>query len=421
MKKLFITLFTVIVSLICFLGLYACEEENTNTNKDIDSYDDFNKFRKEFAIEGLDDDAVPQGIAAYYSTYTDGEETKSQQYFLTSAYMIDGSPSRIYVTGETTGYIGYVALVNIDGTPHKGKVSGIATNGRRLWVTYEDSVLVAEASEEYKNMDILREIIDKATKNKKNSETLSIKFTASFKANCSAEFLYYFDDSRYAGTTYDRLYIGESTCKDGKHFIKTPTGNKNITFMYEYNVDGSNLDNPYGLTGISSSNTYSSLSENVPKIQNIYSLPEDVQGVAFSRRTGYSSNDGILLLSQSHETDDSHILCFDWGKVIDNENRVKYSLAYDGVYETFGDTVAPYADTNLYLYYVDKGNDKTYVNDYLLPPTAEGMCSMIFAGYNATAQPRVFVLFASGSKQYDLADKARIKDIYSFIPESSKN
>ena len=38
--------------------------------------------------------------------------SKEQQYFFISAYMTDGSPSRIYVTGGDTGYVGYVTMKN---------------------------------------------------------------------------------------------------------------------------------------------------------------------------------------------------------------------------------------------------------------------------------------------------------------------
>ncbi len=240
-KKLFISL-TAVCAVLVFLGIFVLMWYVG------DSYKDFKKFSKEFAIEGLDDGAVPQGMTAYPSNYvydvdeTGKEKVKPQQYFLVSSYMSDGSASRIYVTVQLTDdknkvtgyrYIGFVTLENEDGTPHLGHVGGIATNGAFLWVGHDDNVLVATASsKDYEN--ILREIILKAQINLSGEaeEIQSVKFTSSFKANCNASFMVYFDDARYTDITYDRLYVGEFYRKgnyetDKSHRIETPNGYKN--------------------------------------------------------------------------------------------------------------------------------------------------------------------------------------------------
>ena len=443
-KSLFISL-TAVIAVIVFLGVFILMWFVG------DSYRDFKKFEQEFAIEGLDDGAIPQGITAFSANYNAGNDdngkpiTKSQQYFLVSAYMNDGSPSRIYVTGQETGYVGYVTLSNIDGTPHRGHVGGIATNGSRLWVGYGDSVLVAKSSEAYKTETIMREIIDKATKNRRleegivddtgeetadDGEILSIRFTISFKANCNASFLYYFDDSRYTGTTYDRLYVGEFYRKGNyetneTHRLVTPNGYKNTAFMYEYNVDTSS-ENPYGLTKlVSNVKDDSTMTEenNVPKIQKIYSLPEKVQGIAFSGRTGYSTNDGVLVLSQSYGLANSHLLCFDWNTVNETANRKKYTelvgqnFEYDGAYRTIDGENKPYTDKDLYVYFVDKKNDKMFVKDYSIPSMSEGMCVVTPVGEQAQAMKRIYVVFESGSQKYNLFTRESIKHVYSFIPE----
>ena len=430
-KKLFISL-TAVLTVFVFLGIFILIWFVG------DSYKDFKKFNKEFAIEGLNDGAIPQGITAYYANYSDYDDldsngkpkNKQQQYFLVSAYMNDGSPSRIYVTGQVTGYIGFVTLKDQDGAHHYGHVGGIATNGARVWIADGDSVAVARSSAEYGSENILREIIDKAGKNKNREagdEILSIQFTASFKANCNVAFLYYSDDSRYTGTTYDRLYVGEFYRKgnyetDKSHRLKTPTGYKNTALMYEYNIDGSNSENPYGLTRLSDSNL---TEENkVPKIQKIYSLPEKIQGIAFSRRTGYSTNDGMLVLSQSYGLSNSHLLCFDWAKVNELSNRAMYKqttgydFVYEGVYRTYGDNKIEYIDNSLYVYYVDKGNRDMLVNDYSVPSMSEGMCIVTPYGQNPEAIGRVYVLFESGSKKYNMFTREKIKNVYSFIPHA---
>lgn len=434
-KKLFISL-TAICAVLVFLGIFLLMWYVG------DSYKDFKRFRKELAIEGLDDGAIPQGMTTYYSTYTDGEVdenekpvTKKQQYFLVSSYMNDGSASRIYVTGETTGYVGYVTLRNEDGSEHKGHVGGIATNGAYLWVGHDDSVLVATASEGYEN--VLKEIITKAQINKsgETEEVQSVKFTTSFKANCKASFIGYFDDARYTDTSYDRLYVGEFYRKgnyetESSHRIETPNGYKNTAFMYEYNVDRtSSKSNPYGLTRIDSADTDKTISSNVPKIQKIFSIPEKIQGVAFSGRRGSSTTssdtDAMIVLSQSYGLANSHLLCFDWKVVSETANRQLYrslsggnSFAYDGVYRnrSNGDKT-PYTDSGLYVYYLDKNSDKMFVNDYSIPSMSEAMCTVTKeGGTNADAVKRIFVLFESGSKKYNLFTRESIKNIYSFEP-----
>lgn len=434
-KKLFISL-TAVAAAIVFFGIFFLMWFVGDT------YKDFEKFNKEFAIAGLDEGAIPQGLGSYDSDYIAGEDEngkpvkKTQQYFLQSAYMKDGSPSRIYVTGKDTGYVGYVTLLNEDGTPHFGHVGGIATNGDRLWVGYNDSVLVAEGDKEYSQSNILAQIIDKAQKNNDlpDGEKYTVKFTASFKANCNASFLFYFDDTRYT-KSYDRLYVGEFYRKgnyetEKTHHVTTPAGYKNTAFMYEYNVDNANTKNPYGLTRlVSNSVDDKTITEenNVPKIQKIFSLPEKIQGIAFSGRENYSSTSGILVLSQSYGLANSHLLCFDWGKVIESSNRIQYTKLYDysftykDVYRSVGDKQTPYSDGGLYVYYIDMSNKDMFINDYSVPSMSEGMCIISKATSTEKASERVFVLFESGSKKYNMFTRESIKNVYSFIPKVGIN
>ena len=289
-----------------------------------DRYEDFaDNFRQEFEIAGLKDGATPQGITAFTANYDDTDAdgkpvTRSQQYFFVSAYMKDGSPSRIYVTGDKTGYVGYVTMKTQEGEDFYGHCGGIATNGGTLWITGENKVHVAKASKEYSDArkNITREIVERAAS--ADPEQKYVTFTAEFNANCNASYIYYFDDPRYTSQTYDRLYVGEfyragNYKTDEKHKLTTPAGYKNNAFMYEYNVSSSS-DNKYGLVTID--NDELDEENKVPRIQRIFSLPEKIQGVAFSGRTGYGSNDGLLVLSQSYALANSHLLCFDYKTVI---------------------------------------------------------------------------------------------------------
>ena len=427
-KKLFISL-TAVICVLLFFGIFILIWFVG------DSYPDFKKFRKEFAIEGLDDGAIPQGLTSYYGTYQDGVDgngkpiNKYQHYFLTSAYMKDGSPSRIYVTGSVTGYVGYVTMLNVEGKPVTGHVGGIATNAAKLWITDGDSILVAKkSSDDYDN--VLKEIVTKAAQNselKKGEELLTVQFTTSFKANCKASYLYYYHDPRYSTTSYDRLYVGEFYRKGNyetheSHRLTTPKGYKNTSFMYEYRVDSS-TSNDYGLYLIDSTNTNKNLSANVPKIQKIYSLPEMIQGVAFSGRETYGTTTGTLVLSQSYGLKNSHLLCFNWNKV--NAKSDKYtnvsggvSFEYDGVYtvDANGTKQTPYTDNSLLVYFADKADGEMFVGDYSIPSMSEGMCTMTLSGQSNPTQKRIYVLFESGSKKYNMFTRESIKNVYSFIP-----
>ena len=422
-KKLFISLVavaTVAIFFAVFLMIWFFG----------DRYEDFaDNFRQEFEIAGLKDGATPQGITAFTANYDDTDAdgkpvTRSQQYFFVSAYMKDGSPSRIYVTGDKTGYVGYVTMKTQEGEDFYGHCGGIATNGGTLWVTGENKVHVAKASKEYSDArkNITREIVERAAS--ADPEQKYVTFTAEFNANCNASYIYYFDDPRYTSQTYDRLYVGEfyragNYKTDEKHKLTTPAGYKNNAFMYEYNVSSSS-ENKYGLVTID--NDELDEENKVPRIQRIFSLPEKIQGVAFSGRTGYGSNDGLLVLSQSYALANSHLLCFDYKTVIGSSKKYNSkdvageSFVYDGVYKTIGSSKVPYTDETLNLYYVDLNDKAMFVKDYSIPSMSEGLCVVTPNTSGNGPRSRVYVLFESATKKYGLFVREQLKHVYSFIP-----
>ncbi len=475
-KKLIISL-TAVLSVLLFLATfvfvwYVC-----------DYYPDFKEFRKEFEIPGLDEGAVPQGMGTtnvkYEVKQEDGtSKSENRQFFFVSAYMTDGSPSRIYVIGEKksdeqtsayAGYIGYVTmkLKNADGNyvDFYGHCGGVALNENTLWVASDRTVYVAKASEEYKSKNISREILEKAIISRNpvvnnedgttETKDFSISFTASFDANCNASFLYLYDDSRYTSTTYDRLYVGEFYRKgnyetDLSHRLVTPNGYKNNAFMYEYNISTSS-DNKYGLITLDDKGLDDD--NKVPEIKKIFSLPEKIQGAAFSGREGYGTNDGMIVLSQSYGLSNSRLLCFDWKKVNESANGVLYSklsvdgkglgkvategnkdeegikdedikdnerprgsFVYNNVYKTVGGQKMPFTDSALRVYYVDINNEDMFVSDYSVPSMSEGLCVITRPGANPAPKMRVYVLFESASKKYNKFVRERLHNVYSFIP-----
>lgn len=396
----FTVIFTVIVALAVFLLIWYWG----------DTYPDFEDFEESVRIPGLDEGAVPQGLANYNSSYTitndDGESvTGKQNYYFISAYMKEG-PSRIYVTGDVTGYVGYVTMIS-DGEDFYGHCGGIATDGTTLWIASDGMVYVAKRSNSsYTN--IATEIIAKAKLNATSSDdeesdtVNSIEFTESFKANCGADFCFY-----YGGSSTKRLYVGEFYRKgnyetDEKHHVTTPAGDGNTAFVYEYSVTtGSNYE--YGLMTLTSSDgAKSEATEKVPKIQNIYSIPEQIQGLA-------RTESGALVLSQSYGASPSHLYYYDWSAVSATSNRKNYTdlvgknFYYEGIKTASG---ADFYVNNLYVYFVDSSS---LVKDYTLPSMSEGLC--------VTDDVNVNVLFESGCYKYRAVVRQVENSIYYFTPK----
>lgn len=427
-KKLFITftaIFTVILSLVIFLMIWFWGD----SYKSSADYEGFETFRSEFDIPGLKDGACPQGLASYRTTYTvkdedgnpkldaDGkEQTLTQDYFFISAYF-DNQPSRVYVIGKETGLIGYVTFKNLDGTSYNGHCGGVATNGYTFWLVSGKTVYVARKDNSTSANNIARDIIAAAENNGE------VEFTAEFKANCNAAFCYFYDSDGNTTnmSSSDRLYVGEfyrekNYKTDPLHHVTTTNGEENRAFVYEYNISTSST-NKYGLALITDDKV---AEENrVPKIQNIYSITDEIQGFARTRSGG-------LVLSQSYGLKNSRLYYYDWSELSKSEHRIRYSeltytqknekgedeevkygnLAYEGVLTTNG---AQYKDvSNIYVYYIDSSS---LINTYSIPAMSEGLCLV---------DDRVYVLFESGAKKYRKYVRQIVDEVYSFIPRTKR-
>lgn len=427
-KKLFITLisvFSVVLAILIFLMIWFW----------YDRYVDFDGFSQNIEIPGIEDGACPQGITNYYGgKYTvtqadgNGEEKdveKTQNYFFISAYL-NNAPSRIYVVGKDTGYVGYVTVKNIqtgseESSYYTGHCGGIATNGEFLWVASDSTVFCAKASKEYldANKNIAQEIIDKAAENGE------ISFTEKFNANCSASFLYYYDSNVNTTSLYgDKLYVGEfyrdgNYATDETHTISTPDGNENRAFAYEYSVNSSSAksdSNRTGLSCVSTSKLGADFKDRVPQVQKIYSLPEEVQGFAVTP-------EGHIVLSQSYGLKNSTISVYDKSKVEATANRATYYslkkqtyFSYDGVTTSSG---APATENNLslsnvYVYYVYGTTVKdggVFMKSYSIPCMSEGLCVV-----NEQNTNRVYVLFESAASKYRVFVREVLSHVYEFVP-----
>lgn len=412
-KKLFAALtavFTVLLAFVIFIMIWFWGDKyNGGSN-----FEGFGDFRSEFAIPGLSDGAVPQGITTYRTTYTvkttdengeEKEEQKSQDYFFISAYM-DNRPSRIYVLGRDTGEVGYVTLKNEDGSDFKGHCGGIATNGHTLWIASDSRIYVARTDNPTTSDNIARDIIKAAEENGE------VKFTASFHANCNASFLYYYDEdsgkSSYPSSS-DRLYVGDFHGGDSdtkkSHKVETPNGDKNTAFAYEYYVSTS--DKNFGLSTISGNNAgYDEKNRAVPQIQKIFSITSGIQGFA---RIG----DNGIVLSQSSGLTNSRMYYykFNWSSPSSSENSsesytkfAETDFVYDGAKFHSG---APYKDTTVRIYFLDEASK---INDYSIPSMSEGIC---------TLDAKVYVLFQSGANKYKYLVRQPLKNVYSFTPRNN--
>lgn len=436
-KKLIVTaiaLFSVVVFFGVFFILWFWG----------DNYPDFNK--NEFhqvelqsgdslEIPGLDEGAVPQGIGNYTYVGVENDYLTKQEYLFISAYMKEG-PSRIYVTGTRTGYVGYVTLKNQDGTDYTGHAGGIATScnnsnsdGNKtrvqygtLWVVSDGTVYCAKRSaDEYYN--IAEEVITKAALTMQEGEQ-SIQFTSSFNANNGASFCFFYED----GTTSvnnDRLYVGEfyregddrySTAET--HHITTKSGEKQYAFVYEYQSNTSST-NEYGLEYLKDTYAYDAdgklVEKNVPAIKQIISIPAKIQGLA-------RTSNNQLVLSESYGLPNSHLYYYDWSKLIATSNRTYYrtvmsdtfgevkSFEYEGVYTSNGAQYALNGKGGRSDIYVYSADESCLVRDYSIPAMAEGMC---------VNGDRVYLLFESGCYKYKMFVRQRITDIVYFTPREN--
>lgn len=438
-----------------------------------DSYNDFNSktFKTEFDIPDLESGAAPQGMTAYYTgdftvkgekaedgTTTPSTTYQKDNYFFISAYMPKG-PSRVYVIGEEQGLIGYVTFVNDDNTEHSGHVGGIAINRDNIWISSDrvnadgsktGFIYVAQVSSSFKSTNsngyLYQEIIDKAAKSKTGGDN-TVQFTAYFHAQGGNDFLYYYNANNYGGSTTpstnDRLYAGEFARTDDKTYkkrhLKTPVietrdssgeltgktagGDKNHAFVYEYRVAATYTNTEYktGLYYIEENTVKAESGYQVPKIQAIYSVPDDIQG--FARTV-----DGKLILSQSYALKNSKLYYYDWEKVYNTatvktadgtnikivDNKKLYSsdevagerFEYEGVTFTSG---APYKVNDLYVYFADSSSLERV---YDIPSMSEGLCVM----KDKDGEQRVYVLFESGAKKYRIFVRQILTNVYSFIP-----
>ena len=405
-----------------------------------DQYPDFNTttFREEIAIPGLKDGACPQGLAMskqnvynkngdieYDNTDSEGKpagEPKKQDYYLVSAYFKD-KPSRIYVTGKQSGYLGYVSLT-YHGEPFYGHVGGVATDkdGKVLWLGSENKVYCVKSTN--KDYNVIEQIILNCISGDTFELDPDTTTNSVFEINGSASFVSYYRASTSTGKYTEKLYVGEfyragNYETPSSHHVTLPDGSKNRAFMYEFNVSTST---EYGL---SKKTDDSKMSVQVPRVDKIFSIPDRIQGAALV--SGSNDSGDILVLSQSYGLDNSEILLYNFSTIETSGNSISYSsidpngnnFPYAGVtVESTGRQY--YSDTNISVYYVyGNSNSKTtngngnkiypsFIKSFSIPSMTEGLA--------VGSDDRVNILFESAANKYKAFVRQPIDKIYSFRP-----
>lgn len=323
-KKLLVTLVVilcVVVTLGVFLMVWYLGDE----------YPDFeDNFTEEFEIPGLDEGFIPQGMGSHKS---------DSKYFFISGYMNDGSASRIYVVqdGESVGYVTIVMDGDEGQYYYDGHACGVASDGSRLWLVGESTVYVMSYSD----------VVAAAAENG------SVELTASYDANCAADFCYYDGSYLYVG----EFYRAGNYETDESHRLTTPAGDENTALILRYGTSSSTPGRAYSITGL-------------------------VQGMAIIE------DGGVIALSTSYGLSNSHILIYDLESAESTSNRT--SITLEGM------------SSPIYVYYLDSDY---LLEDYEIPSMSEGMC---------TVGDRVYVLFESAGKKYNMFVRERLYNVYSF-------
>ncbi len=401
-----------------------------------DSYPDFKDMDEAAAIPGLDEGATPQGMDVYKPT---SGTYSGENMMLVAANMKDGS-ARIYVTGETSGYIGYVP-VTVLGVAFTGEISGIATNGRSIWMASGSTVYsMAGSSSGAAANDIItkaaangealygtrddgtdtddnddddgngddRDIVDDVeiiaragsgnvayaddADASGSYELQSFDFTGSFDANCTVGFL-----SMYSTT---KLYVGENSASgaDDTHKVTTTNGDENLAFVYEYNTSTSSTSAVNGLTALTDGYDADGNSFYVPKIQAVYSIPGNIAGFA---RTSTSTQ---LVLCENNGYVSSSLLCYKWSSVTSSSSTyvktVGSNFTYNGLYK---ESKVKYTD-NPKVYFAESSKLNT---EYKIPALAGNIA--LGSDYES-----VYVLFRSAVSPYSMLARQQVKDIYTF-------
>ena len=291
-KKLIIIAISVVVALgLILTGAIAYFRLSVKSYYDASEY--------AFIIPGLSDGAIPQGF--------DYDETNDN--FLVSAYMKDGSPSTLYIvekeSGKTTKSVTFLTDSGKDYTGHFGGVG-----------VYHDFVYVADGTD-------LLVYSYQAILNSENGAkipcvgTISTKFSNNDYVKNS--FVTVYENTLIVG----EFYNGTNYKTLDSHHVTTKSGEKNCAIALEYDLSDSYT---YGVA---------------PTPKKAYSLPDKVQGLCV--------DNGKIYLSTSYGLAFSHIYEYDFTRLTKEDDATflgvqlpVYSLTSDSLVKDY--KIAPMSE-----------------------------------------------------------------------------
>ena len=327
--KLLTKIAVIFLSVVLFIGVvFGCAVGYFRLS--VASY--YTASKNAFVIPGLNDDYIPQGL----------DYDSEQEMFIMSGYMKDHSASPIYLTDKDGALLKKVTLFNPDGTDYTGHGGGVAVNGDFMYLTGgEDCCLYVYSYSELLNTEDDAKLSCLGVFSTKVSDT-------DFIENA---FVTVHDGKLVTG----EFYREESYPTLDSHKITTKAGDYNQALAVEYLLDA---NAPFGIN---------------PTPNKAYSMPDQVQGLAF--------NDGKVYLSTSWGLSFSHILEYDMSK-----------LSLEGEIEVLGNTLPLYAMDSASL-----------LNDYKIAPMSEEMVFIdgkLYVSCESASNKYIFGKFTGGKWMY---------------------
>jgi hypothetical protein len=224
-------------------------------------YRDFYAVKTDVCINpGLGDGFICQGIAA----------VEKEGKILVSGYMMDDSPSRIYVTGKDNRFH-YVNLTQ-NGKAFTGHVGGIATAGDKVYLSTSSRIFTLS----------LVEILSAR-------DGMTVDVGEGVVINNKASYVYADEDFLYVGTYFDK------TPYSPDHVFETAAGTQSA-ICTKYALG--DLQRPLA----------------------VYSVPDFAQGIAFA--------DGLCVISTSHGLNDSVYFVYRLSDVTDSGTELDGAPVY---------------------------------------------------------------------------------------------
>lgn len=240
MKKLFKIILGVVISLIC---LFVIIVGGLNLAKYL-IYPEYYEIRENVVTnEGLGSGYVPQGLTKF--SYDD------KDYFITSGYMGNGDPSRLYVIGDKNS--AYVNVLDENGELLNSHFGGVQVFANYIFVSADNNIFVL-------NLDsVMSSLIKEEGDNIAKETIYQVEVVNTVELRVAASFIYINKEN-------GKLYVGEFN--NGKEYITN----------HEEKVNDGN-DTYYAYVDVYNSNN---IINGHGHVLHTYAIRDKVQGFAIS-------------------------------------------------------------------------------------------------------------------------------------------